>query len=1808
MEFVNELGEVVFSFSQMYMFDAKGELSEDVSISVQQIKKDEYIITVNADEAWLKQASYPVTIDPSLSNATNTLTVEDTFVYEGTTTDYSNYQYIILSSASSTNLYRGLIQFLLPASLANKQITYSYLQLTKDIQTENRTLCVYLNDSSFTPSTVTYATAPEYDDQMLDYHITSDLGFVYRFDVTSAVQDMHQYEQSVYMGFTIIDKEEYGANNSVKSIEYGGTAQPIMEVGYVDSEGIKDYWTYTSSSSGNAGSGYVSDLTGYLVWARTDLSFNTEKQSLGLSMFYNSQQSSVDLGYGYGWQTNYNYVAGIDTQSLLPYIVDPTGSKLYFHPVTFETNPNFPSIVIGGYKEYYIAEDGSGKIMAIAFDSEGSITGYYVITGDDTYLRFEHEGVNYIWYLSTITTNYSTTTSLSLSIQRLTNYPAQIQRVIDSTGNYIDFAYINGRLDNTILYVKYSSTSYKNPQKVTYSYTTDASGDFIINLAYLIDIDVNGSFYSSKQSEYTLDANKKLVTAEELNGTFVEYSYLTNGKIDCVSSGYDNTYFSAISYDYEFRKTTITDQDGFFVTKKFDDYGHTINVVNSSGVSESYQYLNLFKEVSNEDEIYTYLDGTPNYFNNNKLIQKSDSQSTFVNPLVNPGFEYDLAATYDGWNFVQDVGSLSGAGRSSSIHHEGNYSMYVAEATGNKAHLEQTVSLEAGTYTLSGYVYNSASSSQVYIDVVGEYDGSGITLVPDSDEWTYVNLLFVVEDDDTDITVKLVNESSGTVYFDEIKISEGFSSAECNIVENSSFEYFDYLGTPGLQLTGWTLSDSDVSRFSLTYDDSIYEDVLGEYGIKILGDSSETKYAESILVNFSQQNSSGTLMIGGWGKSEGTATSVMPGDESTKYFRIRVETNDGTNIDSYYVYFDTSIRGWQYTYGNIPIESNVQSVSIFLEYRGEGTVYFDSVEINYESSFYSYSYDSQGRLLSLTKPDGSSVSYEYDAETPFSSVPALITQSNGQTVSIDPDNNIINSVTFNNVTATPTYNQYGQTTSIRYGSDTQYFTMSTQYLASGYSQYVESQTDEFGNETNYYTNILNGFLTAVENAKGQDIHYIYDNFGNLQKVISVDDYTNYNTSEIDGSVVYGYDSENRLTKIYLDYDNDATRYYEIVYDDEGRMETVLVDSNVLMSYTYDDGSTYASANVETQTYGNNDSIRFEYDEFNNVIGLYFAESYGGEYLKYSYEYDSLGRLNVYTYTNSLGVIIQKEYYKYDLSGRISEILDQDGNITKYGYDGEGNLALISFTADDITFDIQYESNKTLYFGVDNPYNTQSSLYDQTTININDSTIATKIYNYEQSAFYRLHSLQTFVGSTAIITENFNYSGNTTRISEIQYLITGSSTLKYVYEYDELGNITCLKVWSGTVLLEQNDYTYDNLNQVTKESIYHNDSTGSCLISNSNCFTNVYEYDSHGNIISKTTNVNQMLPEIFMKNNSSVAIETYYNGNLYSDFYSLSLGQTPTLSFSYVNPNDSTFYTGVTTTKLSSNLNVNTAGYYYSYYHAYKSGAGIDIYFRIYFKVGTVNNFAAINYTYDEEGWVDQLESYITYVGTTGTSHQITYDDQGNPTRITNFKYNGTNYSYASFAWDGRQLSDIYLVGTSGPIYRVSYLYNDQGIRISKTFYSWINYNWSLTKEVSYRILGDKIIEETDGTYDIIYLYDYNGSLIGFQYDTGTSINNYYYITDQQGNITKIVSSTGSIVATYQYDAYGNILKTTGTLASINPYTYRGYRMDYETNFYYLTSRYYVPQIGRFLNSDGLLGQEANILSHNMYAYCANNPV
>ncbi|MFJ7647046.1 RHS repeat-associated core domain-containing protein [Lysinibacillus sp. NPDC097279] len=121
-----------------------------------------------------------------------------------------------------------------------------------------------------------------------------------------------------------------------------------------------------------------------------------------------------------------------------------------------------------------------------------------------------------------------------------------------------------------------------------------------------------------------------------------------------------------------------------------------------------------------------------------------------------------------------------------------------------------------------------------------------------------------------------------------------------------------------------------------------------------------------------------------------------------------------------------------------------------------------------------------------------------------------------------------------------------------------------------------------------------------------------------------------------------------------------------------------------------------------------------------------------------------------------------------------------------------------------------------------------------------------------------------------------------------------------------------------------------------------------------------------------------------------------------------------------------------------------------------------------------------------------------------------------------------------------------------------------------------------------------------------YVYDDNGHPLTMIYKGET----YHYLTNYRGDVLGMTDASGKLVASYTYDAWGNILTQSGIdhMDSINPYRYAGYRYDEDTKLYYLMARYYNPDTGVFLSLDPVRGDTMNPLTLNGYNYANNNPI
>ena len=271
----------------------------------------------------------------------------------------------------------------------------------------------------------------------------------------------------------------------------------------------------------------------------------------------------------------------------------------------------------------------------------------------------------------------------------------------------------------------------------------------------------------------------------------------------------------------------------------------------------------------------------------------------------------------------------------------------------------------------------------------------------------------------------------------------------------------------------------------------------------------------------------------------------------------------------------------------------------------------------------------------------------------------------------------------------------------------------------------------------------------------------------------------------------------------------------------------------------------------------------------------------------------------------------------------------------------------------------------------------------------------------------------------------------------------------------------------------------------------------------------------------------------------------------------------------------------------------------TYAYSYDSYGNMLGKYRYAYTTGSIANKLGITvaeYQYTDSQWGDLLTAVTDGTVSTGSKQNstVSYDEMGNPTR----------YLGATMTWAGKQLK---YWGKSGKY--VNFAYNEDGIRTQK------NADGILT---NYYYNGSLLIGMTVGsgssTRILRFSYDSSGSVVAVDYstDNGTTFNTYYYLRNAQNDIVKLIDSSGSTVVEYCYDSWGKLLSTSGSLASTlgknNPFRYRGYVYDEETGFYYLQSRYYNPEVGRFISSDVLLSTGQGVIGHNAYAYCLNNPV
>jgi hypothetical protein len=285
------------------------------------------------------------------------------------------------------------------------------------------------------------------------------------------------------------------------------TTPPSIEIGFIDSNGIKDYWTYNSQDVSYAGTGYISDYTQDLYFVRNDINFQTDLQTLGVSFVFNNRMaisSTPNIGYGNGWNVSYNLMRDYDYALGVEYSVDYTGNRINYYPTTCDSRT--PNDSTTSYT-CSLADDGSGSKLVRKSLHYSGLYEVFILTSDDT--KYSFGTSKYLISISSLQNN------LSLTIQRMSLDSEKIDNVRDERGNQIQFSYFeNGNIQSATLITIDDSGTIHNLEKVYYGYYEstnilhdiyyltdyDRSGDLTLNLADLHNVDriVRYDNYASK--------------------------------------------------------------------------------------------------------------------------------------------------------------------------------------------------------------------------------------------------------------------------------------------------------------------------------------------------------------------------------------------------------------------------------------------------------------------------------------------------------------------------------------------------------------------------------------------------------------------------------------------------------------------------------------------------------------------------------------------------------------------------------------------------------------------------------------------------------------------------------------------------------------------------------------------------------------------------------------------------------------------------------------------------------------------------------------------------------------------------------------------------------------------------------------------------------------------------------------------------------------------------------------------------------------------------------------------------------------
>ena len=1434
--------EPVFYMPAPYLLDAENAYSNDIKVTLEENDKG-YELRYHLPQDWMADAAYPVVMDPVVQPVSNTFTIRDKTV---TQRNPPAYDAISLDAGYSTNRGREriYIRFKNIPSLSSADVVVGAKVLLYKYSGSGSISGNYMTahqvKSMWDSETITWANRADYVHTSEDYQFVAGQTW-HSWDITNIAQKWYEPSGNTGVMLRMSEAVEGGTTTKTASFyssDYSNTQQcPMLVISYINNCGLESTWDYTSSSAGRAGTGYVNDYTGNLVWVHTGLGFSGNRMPVSINAVYNANdKGNKAYGLGYGWRTNYNQRVEQITLGGTTYYrwEDEDGTRHYFMKKSAglyvdELEPTRQLTDTGsGTKKFCITEKSGSKRY---FDASGRLAG--------------------------LSNNQATASSVSIY------YASQdhISVISDGVGRKYRFSYDSS---GNLTKISFTGTGTTELSAMTYQ----VSGDNLRTIGYP----------DGKNATFSYGAEHLLTGAQDADGYKLAYTYntTTNGQPNRIATikEYDgSTAGGTLSLEYAHNQTTFTDHNGNKEIMQFNRYGSTLSVQDGLGRAQFSQYAN-----------------STDLAKASQLTLSSKLQNTVINLLESGSLESKTGWTVSGtgtgsWSYSQ---AQAYYGRT-SLSIQNNTLKPVSSAVR---------ALEPGkTYTFSAYVRAGASGARIGLLKPGSTEPLVVsTAAPANNTWTRLQVTYTLPSGSAYASVLpfLQNTSGTAAYFDALQLEQTASPSRYNLVENSDFS-FNSAWTPNSscastdQIITYTSSpteNSDKRVMRITGDPNKHK-----YGNQILSglggaagdvytvagwakgdcvytdDSNRRMYALMVRFYYTDGTTSDNFIKfnpdtdsqSSWQFVSGVVKAAKP------YSKMGIYTAYVQTLNT--VYFD-NVQLFKEEFGHsYDYDSNGNLISVVDLQKNKTKYDYDSnnnlVKMTLPSgASQSYTYDSYHNVTKAVSPEGVTSRFTYDTYGNIKTVKlgsgsqtisasavytangdqvSSVTDALGQTTTYgyDTQTGVLNWTQAPGETASTrtnyTHDQLYRTTKVQQSTAAVDYTYSKDLLsaistASGtdysftYGVFDLTTAVKAGSRTlisHSYTNDQNRRLSRSVYGNGDAVSYSYDSFGRTTAVtygdtgstVSYAYDANSNlgqlTDGISGRVNrYSYDFLDRLMR----YEESGDGYSNIVqwgYDDENNLSS---QTQTLNGSTYTSTYAYDKDNRLTKATEGAISANYAYDSFSRMSGLTVkngsspvvsttvtyvnpsssatstqVKTWNNGKVAYTYTYDNKGNI-----TSITGGGLEFEY-RYDKYGRLISAEDYPGGyVWTYTYDDGGNITQRGLT--------DYYNNKNpnsilatyTYDNTDWPdlltaFNGKSITYDAIGNPLSDGT-----WTY---AWQHGRQLASMSKSGSSITYGYNANGK--RISKT----VNGTTYNYSYLGDQLTEMT----WGSNKL----HFTYDS---------------------------------------------------------------------------------------------------------------------------------------------------------------------------------------------------------------------------------------------------------------------------------------------------------------------------------------------------------------------------------------------------------------